>query len=462
MSMQVVLSPPEFELIAKLREHKSKLDCNHHERVRLLHQTVHLNTYCDDRKVGGILAIDLDNAIEEFALAALSIQQTILSDEWQLDPTDEEDDDVDSVIGQEMPLEDTGILDDEISEPPSWTLVKEEVLPDYIDRVCFSIQQTERTEARHDELEKRFPDVDICYIDGHVAPQPTLLKANGVGLPKGAAHVLLLGGHDEWDACSKGRAMSPNSVKVQDKVEKPRPAREQISSEMIGTFDPDSMELDAYYEKLVDLCVVANEMEDEELQEKILCQWQETNYSHTGFLPDLSIAIKAFQMLPTGSSLRNWITITYSYLWSTADCESFEEFTGELGDIKMEAVANFLFGIAKIRCCLTEGLDLRILESWCEFSLKNDHFVFHKHGSSAERKRCLAWRDKISGNMLKQEQRLWENMQLEEAEETIKKLGGGKRKNNPVGRARGPLGKKRLMNSCSSPHATRGRKRTKF
>ncbi|KAF2475354.1 uncharacterized protein BDR25DRAFT_301067 [Lindgomyces ingoldianus] len=133
-------------------------------------------------------------------------------------------------------------------------------------------------------------------------------------------------------------------------------------------------------------------------------------------MPNIEIAIKAFNpnFLPADSALRDWITQSFSFLWSTEDHGDYGEFCRGL-NLRPTPSEAFLYGIARVRCPFAKGEDIAVLNYWCKV---------HRHGGGPEERECKKWRDKVSNQALYHLLKEKEESRASEAEELIKVKGG--------------------------------------
>lgn len=217
------------------------------------------------------------------------------------------------------------------------------------------------------------------------------------------------------------------------------------------------LNVDTYYTNLLDLCIVAKHAEKHTqrdrnqhsvLEDKVVMKWQETDYRHVKALPDISTAIKAFQWVPD-SALCSWITIMYSFLWTTRESGDYQGFRKDLDqDLESNAIANFLYTIAWTRCPYTKGNDLNVLPLWCDV---------HKHPRDGHHEeRCIEFRDMISHNLLATQQQKQVEEDLEEAKNLIAEHNGHAiMKTDPPLRKAGKAGKRK---SDVVPEITEGKR----
>jgi hypothetical protein len=178
--------------------------------------------------------------------------------------------------------------------------------------------------------------------------------------------------------------------------------------------------LDDYYDNLLVLSIIGQHTNDPNLQYQVLLKWQEADYKYIGkTLPDTSIAVKAFQYLP-GSALCQWITITYSFLWRTAESGDYETFCREVKsedeDLQLDSIAAFLHSITLMRCAYTKGGDMNVLTMWCDV---------HNHArGGVKEEKCIKFRNRISNNLLATQLELQADEALDNAKELIAHSGG--------------------------------------
>ncbi|KAF2264980.1 hypothetical protein CC78DRAFT_216465 [Lojkania enalia] len=186
------------------------------------------------------------------------------------------------------------------------------------------------------------------------------------------------------------------------------------------------MKVAAYYSALTDLCIIAQEKNDEALHYEIFLRFQRTNYEYVGrnTFPPTQIALKAFQYLHAGSPLRQWIRILFAFLWDTErnnrddeeGWDTFEEFKASFDNPDYEALAKFLFDVAQTRCPWTKGHDIKVLGYWCKY---------HKHemGGTVE-KECIEERDTFSKMSLIRMIEEQDALELDQAKMLIRNNGG--------------------------------------
>lgn len=178
--------------------------------------------------------------------------------------------------------------------------------------------------------------------------------------------------------------------------------------------------LDEYYDNLLVLSIIGQHTNDPDLQYQVLLKWQETDYKYVGeTLPDTSIAVKAFQYLPD-STLCQWITIMYSFLWRTAESGNYETFCRETRnedeDLRLDSIAAFLHSIALMRCAYIKGDDINVLPMWCDV---------HNHArGGVKEEKCIKFRNRISNNLLATQLEQQADEALDNAKELIAKSGG--------------------------------------
>jgi len=186
--------------------------------------------------------------------------------------------------------------------------------------------------------------------------------------------------------------------------------------------------VDNYYTNLLDLCIIARHREQDperynSLENNVVMKWQETDYKDISGLPDLSLAIKAFQWLPD-SSICGWITIMFSFLWTTHESETYQKFRQDLdNDLEIDAIAHFLHTIALTRCSYTKGNDLNVLPMWCD--------VHHHPKGGLEEEKCIKFRDSITNNLLANELEKKYAMDLAEAKKLIAQNSSDMKTNRP-------------------------------
>ncbi|KAH7082724.1 hypothetical protein BKA63DRAFT_136934 [Paraphoma chrysanthemicola] len=124
--------------------------------------------------------------------------------------------------------------------------------------------------------------------------------------------------------------------------------------------------LQDYYSNLVMLYILAYKQCEFDLAYIVLLRFQNTNYSKMGSLPEIELALKAFEHLPTDSPLCQWFTILYSFLWGTQDVGHYRKFTQDHPDLEPLALAQLLYTVAYVRDPFIEGHDAAVLSRWCD------------------------------------------------------------------------------------------------
>ncbi|KAF2249991.1 hypothetical protein BU26DRAFT_518469 [Trematosphaeria pertusa] len=186
-------------------------------------------------------------------------------------------------------------------------------------------------------------------------------------------------------------------------------------TKQIRPFVPKLYKLDHYYSNLVDLSIIANKKRMAPLEYALLLKFQCTNYQYQRQIPEIPIAIKAFQYLPIRSPLCRWMTILYSFLWGTEDEGDYDAFCASYEGLDQAALARFLFGVARVRCPFTTGLDAAVLKRWCDV---------HSHAPGSEEERLCKETISKSKVSIDDATRDEERLRLKEAEATINELGG--------------------------------------
>ncbi|KAF2273129.1 uncharacterized protein EI97DRAFT_482764 [Westerdykella ornata] len=189
-----------------------------------------------------------------------------------------------------------------------------------------------------------------------------------------------------------------------------------LSSRKMTNYCPrKGVQLEHYNQVLVDLAIIANHTHDADLEYSVLWNWQKTNYTRKGDVPSPSAAVKAFQHLPHTSDLCGWITVFYSYLWTTRKSRSYELLREECQDCDPESIGAFLFEIAATRCPQTQGGNVPVLEAWCDF---------HHHKQPRDEAKCKAARDKAIKVSLAREKQDLEAIQLQRSTDMVVDHGG--------------------------------------
>ncbi|KAH8723371.1 hypothetical protein GQ44DRAFT_710175 [Phaeosphaeriaceae sp. PMI808] len=162
-----------------------------------------------------------------------------------------------------------------------------------------------------------------------------------------------------------------------------------ITSE-VRSFAPRSTTLADYYTNLVTLYILLHKQDLHDLAYIVLLRFQNTNQNRINSLPEIELAVRAFEHLPADSSLCRWFAILYSFLWGTQDNGEYNEFTENHSNLEVRALSKLLHAVAWFRDPFTKGHDAAVLSRWCDV---------HKHTEgSPEQQRCKQMRKGLKMN----------------------------------------------------------------
>ncbi|KAF2871623.1 hypothetical protein BDV95DRAFT_44831 [Massariosphaeria phaeospora] len=201
-------------------------------------------------------------------------------------------------------------------------------------------------------------------------------------------------------------------------------------------------QLDDYYIDLVDLYVVAYNRDYSALQYAALLKFQSLNYSIPHKLPDVSVAVKAYQHLPSDSPLCEWIRVLYSFLWTSS--ATYDQEFKQLDPI---GGAKFLYGVASTRDTYTQGHDAAVLREWCRF---------HNHSKGSPEEAACASALRTNKKSLEQVTHDEEEDRLKKAIEAIEDKGGSVFMKGAYTSSH--PGKRKAENNSDGPYRKRGGK----
>ncbi|KAF2832536.1 hypothetical protein CC86DRAFT_341125 [Ophiobolus disseminans] len=173
--------------------------------------------------------------------------------------------------------------------------------------------------------------------------------------------------------------------------------------------------LEHYYSNLVTLYILAFKQGEFDLAYIVLLRFQNTNYSRTGALPGVELAVRAFEYLPQDSGLCQWLAVLYSFLWGTQNEGEYDQFTTYHSNLDTLALSKLMYAVAYVRDPFTEGHDFAVLLRWCSV---------HDHAEGSEEQR-LCERSQLGLKMdLETATKTEKARILADAQRTVEEYGG--------------------------------------
>ncbi|KAF1939506.1 hypothetical protein EJ02DRAFT_513820 [Clathrospora elynae] len=151
-------------------------------------------------------------------------------------------------------------------------------------------------------------------------------------------------------------------------------------SQEVRVFKSGHMHLQHYYKNLITLYIVAYAKMDTSLAYEVLLKVQSTNFQHTNALPNVDLAVYAFEHLPSDSPLCRWMAIVLSFLWGTEGNGDYSGFMKGYHGLNVHALSKLRYAVAYITKPYTKGFDAAVKIRWCEV---------HDHTDDSSREKAL-------------------------------------------------------------------------